>query len=378
MIVTKPELDERTTSLRGWYRGLLKRISTEPRWLPWFALVVLLLLLVFASLIALGAGAVPMELNQVITVLLHRVGWETGSSVDPVHQLVVENIRAPRVLLAILVGAGLAISGAAMQGLFRNPLADPALIGVSSGAALAAVSVIVLGATVLNSYADVFGDYALPLAAFCGGFLSTLLVYHLSSFNGRTLVSTMLLAGIAINVLTGALTGLLTYLADDEQLRTLTFWSMGSLGGTTWQELKLAAPLMLIAIVLIPLQSKALNALLLGESEARHLGYHLEWVKKSLIALVALCVGVAVSISGIIGFIGLITPHLIRLCFGPDHRFLLPLSALLGASLLLLSDQLARTVVAPAELPIGIITSVIGGPFFLWLLVRQRSKAGGW
>lgn len=188
----------------------------------------------------------------------------------------------------------------------------------------------------------------------------------------------MLLAGIAINVLTNAVTGLLTYVANDEQLRTLTFWIMGSLGGATWQQIKVAVPLMLLAILLIPFQARALNALLLGESEAVHLGYNLEWVKKSLITLVALCIGVAVSISGIIGFIGLITPHLIRLAIGPDHRLLLPLSALLGASLLLASDLLARTIVAPAELPIGIITAIVGGPFFLWLLVKQRRHGGGW
>ena len=344
----------------------------------WFALLVLIVLLLCVTIISLGTGAINIDARQVVYALINALGIDTGTEVNSVQQSVIESIRAPRVLLAILVGAGLAICGAAMQGLFRNPLADPALIGVSSGAALAAVTVIVLGSTVLSGYANTLGSYALPLAAFAGGFASTLLVYHFSSFNGRTIVSTMLLAGIAINVLAGAVTGLLTYIASDEQLRTLTFWSMGSLGGATWEELSVAAPLMLAGIVLIPLQSRALNAILLGESEAIHLGFHLEWVKKSLITLVALCVGTAVSISGIIGFIGLITPHLIRLSLGPDHRFLLPLSALLGATLLLLSDMLARTVVTPAELPIGIITSLIGGPFFLWLLARQRSRGRSW
>lgn len=344
----------------------------------WFALILLIVLLLCVIVVSLGTGAVNIDASQVVYVLIDALGIDTGNEVSSLQHTVIETIRAPRVLLAILVGAGLAISGAAMQGLFRNPLADPALIGVSSGAALAAVTVIVLGGTVLSGYASILGNYALPLAAFAGGFASTLLVYHFSNFNGRTVVSTMLLAGIAINVLTGAVTGLLTYIANDEQLRTLTFWSMGSLGGATWEELSVAAPLIVAGIILIPLQSRALNAILLGESEAIHLGFHLEWVKKSLITLVALCVGTAVSISGIIGFIGLITPHLIRLSLGPDHRFLLPLSALLGASLLLLSDMLARTVVAPAELPIGIITSVIGGPFFLWLLARQRSRGRSW
>lgn len=345
-----------------------------------FVLPVLLFSVMLCGLIifSLGIGAVAVAPLEVLAILIDRLGVSSIIKIDVTHRLVVENIRAPRVLMAVVIGAGMAISGAAMQGLFRNPLADPALIGVSSGAALAAVTVIVLGATVLSQYAEFVGFYALSLAAFMGGFASTMLVYHLSNYNGRTIVATMLLAGIAINVLTGAVTGLLTYVANDEQLRTLTFWSMGSLGGANWQQLKVAAPLMLVAIVLIPFQARALNALLLGESEAVHLGYNLEWVKKSLITLVALCIGVAVSISGIIGFIGLITPHLIRLAIGPDHRLLLPLSALLGAILLLASDLLARTIVAPAELPIGIITAIVGGPFFLWLLVKQRRHGGSW
>lgn len=354
------------------------KLAQLPHFTHWLAFVLVFPMLGLVIVISLGTGATDIGPIQIINMLLYQFGLESDIPINQTNLLIVETIRIPRILLAVLVGAGLAVSGAAMQGLFRNPLADPALIGVSSGAALAAVSVIVLGTTVLKDYVDYLGVYALPIAAFCGGFASTLLVYHFSNVNGRTVVSTMLLAGIAISVLTGAVTGLLTYVADDEQLRTLTFWSMGSLGGASWEELSVAAPLMLAAIILIPLQSRALNAILLGESEAIHLGFNLEWVKKSLITLVALCVGTAVSISGIIGFIGLITPHLIRLSLGPDHRFLLPLSALLGATLLLLSDMIARTVVAPAELPIGIITSIIGGPFFLWLLARQRSRGGSW
>ena len=203
-----------------------------------------------------------------------------------------------------------------------------------------------------------------------------MLVYKISQTEGRTDVSTLLLAGIAINALVGAVTGLLTYMADDAQLRTLTFWSMGSLGSANWEQVMVAAPFILVAIIIIPWHARALNAILLGEAEAGHLGFNLERIKKMLIVLVALAVGAAVSLTGIIGFVGLIVPHLLRLMVGPDHRFLLPASALLGGSFLLLADLLARTMVSPAELPIGIITAALGGPFFLWLLLRFRQRGG--
>ncbi len=238
---------------------------------------------------------------------------------------------------------------------------------------------IVLGSASLSgtlSFQNLFGIYTLPIAAFFGSLFTTLIVYRLSNNEGKTDVSTLLLAGIAINALAGALTGLLTYMADDTQLRTLTFWSMGSLGNANWDQVIAAAPFILLAVIVIPWQARALNAILLGEAEAGHLGFDLEKIKLLLILLVALAVGAAVALSGIIGFIGLVVPHLLRLSIGPDHRLLLPASALLGASLLLLADLIARTVVAPAELPIGIITATLGGPFFLWLLLRFR-KSGG-
>jgi iron complex transport system permease protein len=257
--------------------------------------------------------------------------------------------------------------------MFRNPLAAPGLIGISSGAALAAVSVIVLGATVLQGFSQVFGIYTLPLAAFIGGTLTTLIIYRLSTVNGRTQVGTMLLAGVAINALAGAFIGLMTFLATDEQLRSITFWSLGSLGGATWRAVSMAAPLMLLPILIMPLLARPLNAMLLGEAAAGHLGINVETTKRLTILLAALAVGAAVSVSGTIGFIGLVVPHLIRLMAGPDHRYVLPGSALLGALLLLIADLLARTVAVPAEVPIGILTAVLGGPFFLWLLLKQRT-----
>lgn len=333
-------------------------------------------LLFVTAIISLMTGAVSITPLQVLAIAADRLGIELWWDYSVTQQTVLESIRVPRVILSIIVGAGLAISGAAMQGFFRNPLADPALIGISSGAALAAVTIIVLGASYFSGFMDQFGLYALPFAAFMGGLLATSIVYSFSKGSGKTNVATMLLVGIAINAIAGAGTGLLIYVADDAQLRILTFWSMGSLAGGSWENLAVVVPMMMIPIVLLPLYAGALNAILLGESEAMHLGFNLEVIKRNIIILVAFCVGVAVSVSGIIGFVGLVVPHMLRLLFGPDHRWLLPASALLGASLLLWADLLARTIVIPAELPIGIITAMIGGPFFLWILYKSKGRMG--
>jgi len=334
----------------------------------------LMLLLVVALLAGVGIGAVPISPPQVMAILLEKVMGQPILDVpyETRQAAVLLTIRLPRVLLGILVGAGLAVSGAAIQGLFRNPLAAPGLIGISSGATLAAVIVIVLGATVLEGLSQVLGRFTLPVAAFLGGVVTTWLIYKLSNQGGTTQVATMLLAGVAINALSGAVTGILTFMATDEQLRSITFWSLGSLGGASWQALSAAAPLILISLLAIPFLAQPLNALLLGEAEAGHLGIHVERVKRWLVLWVALAVGASVAVSGAIGFIGLVVPHLLRLTVGPDHRLVLPGSALLGATLLLAADLLARTIVVPAELPIGIVTSLIGGPFFLWLLLRNR------
>jgi iron complex transport system permease protein len=328
-------------------------------------------LLVTAVLLNVGLGAVRIAPPQVAAILLDRLGVPLDVPFETQQAAVLLAIRLPRVVLGALVGAALAVSGAAMQGLFRNPLADPGLLGVSTGAALAAATVIVLGGAL-----GVGGAWLLPVAAFVGGLLVTLLVYALATSQGRTAVATMLLAGVAVNAVAGSATGFLTFLADDAQLRDLTFWSLGSLGGATWRALLSAAPFLLLCILLMPQLARPLNAFLLGEAEAGHLGVRVEVVKAAIIVLSALAVGAAVSVSGIIGFVGLVVPHLLRLALGPDHRTLLPGSVLLGAALLLFADLFARTVVAPAELPIGIVTSLVGGPFFLWLLLRDRSGRG--
>lgn len=334
----------------------------------------LTLLLIMALLAGVGIGAVPISPPQVVAILLEKVAGQPILDVpyETRQAAVLLTIRLPRVLLGVLVGAGLAVSGAAIQGLFRNPLAAPGLIGISSGAALAAVTVIVLGATALEGLSQVLGRFTLPVAAFLGGVTTTWLIYKLSNQGGTTQVATMLLAGVAINALSGAATGVLTFMATDEQLRSITFWSLGSLGGASWQALSAAAPFILVPLLATPFLAQPLNALLLGEAEAGHLGVPMERVKRWLVLWVALAVGASVAVCGAIGFIGLVVPHLLRLMVGPDHRLVLPGSALFGASLLLASDLLARTVVVPAELPIGIVTSLMGGPFFLWLLLRKR------
>lgn len=331
------------------------------------------LLLVGMIFLAVGIGAVFITPAQVFAILSDTVNISLPWSYGPREEAILLNIRLPRICLTILVGAALSVSGAAMQGLFRNPLADPGLIGISSGAALMAAAVILIGSSAIVTFQSWLPYFLLPAAAFLGGLLATFVVYRLSSSDGRTNVATMLLAGIAINAFCAAGIGYIIFLANDDQLRDITFWTLGSLSGTTWQTVLSSAPFMLLAILLLPRAAKGLNALLMGESEARHLGIEIESLKKRIVILSALAVGAAVSVSGIIGFVGLVVPHLLRLFIGPDHRFLLPGSALLGALLLLAADLAARTVVAPAELPIGIVTSTIGAPFFLWLLVKNKN-----
>jgi|TARA_R110002126_G_scaffold74484_3_gene185787 iron complex transport system permease protein len=278
--------------------------------------------------------------------------------------------------MGILVGATLALTGAAMQGLFRNPLADPGLIGVSSGAALGAALMIVLGSSMLSALPSFVLPYATVLGAFAGGVITTWLVYRLGQSVQGTSVASMLLAGIAIAAISGAVIGMLSYLADDAMLRTLTFWNMGSLGSANYQRVAVLALCCALVWWRLPRQAKALNALLLGESEARHLGVDVERVKRELVLLTALGVGACVAAAGLIGFVGLVVPHLVRLLLGADHRRVLPVSMLLGASLLLLADVGARLLIAPAELPLGIITALLGAPFFLALLMRAQRRGG--
>lgn len=331
--------------------------------------------LLLAFLLAVGYGALAIAPGPALAILAAPLGLELPWEFTRQQEAVMTAIRLPRAVAGVLVGASLAASGAALQGLFRNPLADPALIGVSMGAALGAAAMIVVGGG-LAGLAAFLSPFLLPLAAFGGGLATTFFVCRIASRDGRTDVATMLLAGVAMNAITGAGIGFMVFLSDDQQLRDLNYWLLGSVGGITWSGLAPAAPFILFAIVALPFFARSLNALLLGESEAGHLGFRVERTKRLIVVLAALATGTAVALTGVIGFIGLVVPHLVRLTAGPDHRFLLPLSILLGASLMLVADLFARTLVLPAELPIGILTACVGGPFFLWLLLRRREGGG--
>ncbi|MGE0212024.1 MAG: FecCD family ABC transporter permease [Parvibaculaceae bacterium] len=286
--------------------------------------------------------------------------------------LILYDIRLPRTVLGLFVGAALGVAGGMMQGLFRNPLADPGLVGVSAGAALAATTAIFLGGRLLPAGYESLSPHLVSLAAFGGGLVTTVTLYVVATREGRTSVATMLLAGIALGALAASLTGLIVFLADDRTLRDITFWSLGSLGGGTWNKAFAAGLLIVPVLAVAPMIGNALNALQLGEAEAAHLGIEVERTKRLMILLVAAAVGAAVAVSGVIGFIGLVVPHLLRLSIGPDNRFLLPAAGLLGATLLVGADIVARTIVTPAELPIGIVTAAVGAPFFLWLVLKQR------
>jgi iron complex transport system permease protein len=325
-----------------------------------------------ASVLAgLCIGAFPVGVGQ----LLSAIGLST-EPLDATTAAVLYAIRAPRVLAAFAVGAALAAGGAAMQSLFRNPLADPGLLGVSSGAALAAVSVIVLGEKVMHIVPPGFRPWLLPIAAFLGGLAATVVVYRVANRSGVALVGTLLLAGIAINALTSAGIGMLVFIADDQQLRTLIFWTMGGFGAVTWTAILPAVVVLAISVPTLLPAAHLLDALALGEREAGHVGVDVERLKRRLVVQVALAVGAGVAISGVVGFVGLIAPHIVRLLLGPSHRTLLPAAALFGGAFLVLADALARVLVAPAEMPIGVLTALVGGPFFLWLLASRAAKEG--
>lgn len=346
-------------------RKVVLRVWTVPILAAFFLVVALASLLV---------GSVSISVAEIGTLALQKVGLASASASTNNHAEVLFAIRLPRVLLGVLVGAGLGLSGASMQGIFRNPLVDPGLLGISTGAALGAVVSIVLGAKLAHGIPQAVTPYVLPAAAFAGALVAMITVERISRVGGRMVVATLLLAGIAVNALASALTGLFIYLSNDAQLRTITFWSLGSLGGATTRTVLATAVFLGMPCLLLVRYGRSLNALLLGEAEAGHLGVDVERTKRTMIVLVATIVGAAVAVSGVLGFVGLVVPHLLRLAVGPDHRQLLPGSALLGASLLLGADAIARTLVSPAELPLGIVTASLGTPFFIALLLRERRR----
>ena len=352
-----------------------KRPLSTGHWRAPAAIGLAVLFLVAAAILSLMIGPLAIHPIDVVRIL--------GSAIvggDPAlaarEAIVILDVRLPRTALAMIVGAATAVAGAVMQGLFRNPLADPSLVGVSSGAAFAAALWFVYGAGLVATIGAV-GMIGLPVSAFLGSLAAVVILYSLATRDGRTSIIAMLLAGIALTGFASALTGLLIFVSSDQQLREFTFWTLGSLGGATWLKVGLALPFAAFLVLVAPFFARALDALALGESEAFFLGVDAESVKRFAVAGIAAAVGASVAVSGVIAFFGLTVPHLVRLALGPGHRLLLPVSALLGATLLLLADIVARTIVAPAELPLGVITALIGAPMMLWLLAGRRRDLVG-
>lgn len=325
-------------------------------------------------LLSLTIGALSIPVSDVLIILFQKIGLFTSYSVDSTHEVVLSSIRFPRILMTLLIGAALGISGSSLQGLFRNPLVEPSLIGVSGGSAAGVVLVIVFGGSLALPQAGLIYNAIIPFAAFTGGLLATFLVLRLSNQAGKTNIAVLVLVGVAINALAGAIIGLAIFYADENQLRTFTFWTLGDLGGATAGKLIIAAPLLVVSVVALLFFSNSLNAIALGEAEAYHVGVDVERTKRTIVFFSAMAVGVSVSLAGMIGFIGLVIPHLIRVLFHSDNKLVLPASVLGGAWLLIIADIVARTIVLPAELPIGVMTALIGSPFFIALLMKAKLK----
>ena len=328
--------------------------------------------LVVVALISAGTGQLPVPPHEVVQVLFARLGLDLGIPLThPNAEQALVTIRFPRVLMGLLIGAALAAAGMLMQAVFGNPLADAGVVGVSSGAALGAATAITLGWTFA-------GQWTVPLLAFATGLATVLIVYATSRSNGKTEVVTLILTGIAVNAFAGAGLALMTFIGDTSTREQILFWQLGSLNGSQWSQVGIVAPLVAVGLVVAFLSARTLDLFSLGERNARHLGVNVEGVRILIIVVVALLVCAAVAFAGIIAFVGLVIPHLMRMIIGPAHLPLLIASVLGGALLLATADLFARTAVPLADLPIGMITSLVGGPFFFWLLLRTRRKAGGW
>ena len=330
-------------------------------------LVVLIAGLVIASIIGICVGTISISPGKVFAILTGQI------TVDPLHPdtdvAIIREVRLPRVLLGAVVGAALSIAGVAMQGVFRNPMASPSVLGISSGAAFGASLAIVLG------FSFVSGQFAIPVMAFVFCMATMFLVYGISRTGGIVPVETLLLAGIAVGSLFAALVSFMQFIAE-EKLSSVVFWLMGGLNQATWGQLIIVTPLIALGSVIIFWYARDLNLMTIGEDHASSLGVETQKVILRLMVATSLVVAAAVSVSGVIGFVGLIIPHMIRLMVGPDHRILMPASILAGASFMIITDALARILMAPSEMPVGILTALIGAPFFLYLLRRRRHMMG--
>ncbi|MGO3886744.1 MAG: FecCD family ABC transporter permease [Mycetocola sp.] len=334
--------------------------------------VVLAVGLVVMILISAGTGQLHIPPAEVFGSIMHRIGLDIGPL--PAHangESALWNIRFPRVAMAVVIGAALAVAGLLMQAIFGNPLAEPGVVGVSSGAALGAATSIVFGWTF-------FGEWTTALMAFIAGLLATLVVYLMSRSGGRTEIVTLVLTGIAVNAFTGAGMALMTFLGDQQAREQIVFWQLGSLNGSRWEQLTVIVPPIVAGLIIAVLLARKLDLLSLGEKSARHLGVNVELLRIVVIVVTALLVGCAVAFAGTIAFVGLVVPHLLRMVIGPAHRPLAITSVLGGALLLVTADLIARTAVPMADLPIGMLTSLVGGPFFFYLLRRARRTSGGW
>lgn len=330
--------------------------------------LILLLLLAVGSMFA---GVYTFDESSLWKVFGSVFGNPEISEAD---RYVLFDIRLPRIVMAVLIGSALAVSGTCLQGMFKNPLATPSLIGITAGASLFAALAIVLGSNFRAFLPDFFHQSLISIMAFLGAVLTMTFVYRMSTISGKTNVVIMLLAGVAISALAGAATGFLTYLSKEEQLRDLTFWTLGSLGAANWMKNSILFVIISISYVVLINKGKVLNAMMLGEKDAQHLGIAVEKIKRQIILFTALMVGTCVAFSGSIGFVGLIVPYILRLIFKSDYYIILPLSAILGSILLLGADTISRTLVAPSELPIGILTAFMGAPIFIAILIRFKKS----
>ena len=338
---------------------------------------ILIIFLIAISLISMIIGPVKISISQAFLIVMNKTGiMNNNEGFTAIQESVLWDIRMPRIILGLLVGLALGSAGAILQGLFRNPLVDPGFIGVSSGAAIGAMAAIMFSSLILSYTSDFLTPFILPVLAIIGAFITTLLIYRMSKVSGKTNIMAMLLAGIAINALAGSIIGLLVSISSDSELRSFTFWTLGGLDNGSWKISIISAIFILTSFLIIYKIRGKLDIFMLGDAEAYHLGLNVESLKKKIIFIASIMVGISVSFCGMIGFIGLVTPHIIRLFIGPKHKYLIPGSALLGSIILVLSDLICKTVIAPAQLPIGVITSIIGAPFFIWLIFSQKRRLG--
>ena len=342
--------------------------------------IIIFLIFIFViifSIISLTSGPIKISIKEIFYILFNQfsfLGNNENELYSNIQESVLINIRFPRVILAILVGAGLGTSGAILQGLFRNPLVDPGFIGVSSGAAVGAIISIMFGKLISNFLPHILQAFLLPILAIVGSFLTIMIVYSLSKVNGKTNVMAMLLSGVAINAIAGSVIGFFVSISSDLELRSFTFWTMGGLDNSDWFIVILVSFFTILPFLFIYKFRKEIDIFMLGDSEANNLGVNVEYLKRKIILISSTMVGISVAFCGMIGFVGLVTPHLVRLFIAPNHKYLIPGSALLGSLILVLSDFISKTIISPAQLPIGIVTSAIGAPFFVWLILSQKRR----